>query len=193
LNYLAHIYLSGIDSQVQIGNFIGDFVKGSHLNDYPEKIRSGIVLHRKIDAYTDSHPIVRETVALLRPAFGRYSGIIADMYFDYFLASSFSDYSQKKSLSRFAIRFYITTLIYYKHLPERVRGFIFHFILSNRLSKYSKLDGLKDSLEIMARYKVPAIQPEETIEFLVQHHDELEKLFQQFFPELIEYVKNGSI
>ena len=74
-----------------------------------------------------------------------------------------------------------------------MRGFIFHFILSNRLSKYSKLDGLKDSLEIMSRYKVPAIQPEETVEFLVQHHDELEKLFQLFFPELIEYVKNGSI
>ena len=193
LNYLAHILLSGTDSRVQIGNFIGDFVKGNQLEIYPSHIRSGIVLHRKIDSYTDSHPVVRETIAILRPAFGRYSGIIADMYFDYFLANSFSDYSTQKSLNKFAYRFYLSTLIYYRHLPDRVKRFIFHFIFTNRLSKYSKLDGLKDSLEIMSNYKVPAIQPEKTITFLVQNHDELEKLFHLFFPDLIEYVKKEVI
>jgi acyl carrier protein phosphodiesterase len=193
LNYLAHIYLSGTDSRVQVGNFIGDFVKGSQLNAYPENIRHGIVLHRKIDSFTDSHPVVRETIALLRPTFGRYSGIIVDMYFDYFLANNFSDYVRQKSLDKFAFRFYLATLVNYRYLPERVKGFIFHFILTNRLSKYSKLAGLKDSLEIMANHKVPAIHPEETITFLIQNHDELEKLFYQFFPDLVVYVQKELI
>lgn len=189
MNYLAHIFLSGNDSQLQIGNFIGDFVKGTKLNNYPPGIRAGITLHRKIDSFTDSHPVVRETVAILRPAFGRYSGIIADMYFDYFLAINFHSYSSGKSLRIFAYCFYFHALINYWHLPERVRKFIFHFISTNRLYRYSTMDGLKKSLTIMAYRKVSAIKPQETIDFLTNNHTELEKLFHQFFPDLVEYVK----
>lgn len=192
MNYLAHIYLSGTDSQMKIGNFIGDFVKGSQLEVHPPRIRKGIALHRKIDSFTDSHHVVRETVVLLRPAFGRYSAIIADMYFDYFLAVSFSDFSGK-SLNTFAFRFYFDLLLYYRHLPTRVKRFVFHFISTNRLYRYSTLDGLKSSLEIMSNHKVPAINPDKTIDFLIQNHDELEKRFHQFFPDLVLFVKNEII
>ena len=177
---------------MKIGNFIGDFVKGSQLLVHPPRIRKGIALHRKIDSFTDSHHVVRETVVLLRPAFGRYSAIIADMYFDYFLAVSFSDFSGK-SLNTFAFRFYFDLLLYYRHLPIRVKRFVFHFISTNRLYRYSTLDGLKSSLEIMSNHKVPAINPDKTIDFLIQNHDELEKRFHQFFPDLVLFVKNEII
>jgi acyl carrier protein phosphodiesterase len=188
LNYLAHIFLSGNDPRLQVGNFIGDFVKGNKFNDYPLRIREGILLHRKIDSFTDSHPIVKETVVLLRPVFGRYSAIIADMYFDYFLAINFTIYHSSKSLKFFAFRFYISVLINYKHLPDRVKGFIFHFVLTNRLFKYSKLNGLKGSLEIMANYKISAINPDETINFLIENHTDLERRFHLFFPDLVKFV-----
>ena len=189
MNYLAHIFLSGNDSQLQIGNFIGDFVKGSRMNDYPERIRNGIILHRKIDSFTDSHVVVKETIIMLRPTFGRYSGIIVDMYFDYFLANSFSNYHLEKSLRIFSYHFYFFSLVYYKYLPDRVKGFIFHFITTNRLYKYAKLSGLKNSLEIMAAYKISAINPEKIIDYLIQNQDDLEKRFHLFFPDLVEYVK----
>lgn len=192
LNYLAHIFLSGKDAHLQIGNFIGDFVKGSKYNNYPTKIRKGILLHRKIDSFTDAHSVVKETVAFLRPTFGRYSAIITDMYFDYFLAIRFSDYHPRKSLHIFAYRFYVAAVINYKYLPVRVKGFIFHFIFTNRLSKYSQIEGLKKSFEIMANYKISAIIPEETIDFLIKNHDDLEKQFHLFFPDLIEFVKTES-
>jgi acyl carrier protein phosphodiesterase len=189
LNYLAHIFLSGTDHQLQIGNFIGDFVKGSQYNNYPEGIRDGILLHRKIDSFTDSHARVIETVALLRPTFGRYSAIIADMYFDYFLAVNFSTYSRQKSLSRFTRRFYFFAFVNYYQLPVKVRRFIFHFISTDRLSKYATLDGLRRSLEIMAFHKIPAIDPDKTIAFLVENREVMEKAFHQFFPDLVDYVK----
>ncbi len=192
LNYLAHILLSGNDPQVKIGNFIGDFVKGSRLNEYPQKIRHGIVLHRKIDEFTDSHPVVRETVNFIRPSFGRYSGVITDMYFDYFLAINFSSYSSE-SLNVFAFRFYFFVGVNYKHLPVRVKGFIFHFISTNRLKKYASIDGLKDSLQIMANYKSSAIEPDKTIQFLIENSDEIEKRFHSFFPDLIEFVRSESV
>ena len=192
MNYLAHIFLSGTDSQVKIGNFIGDFVKGNHLNSQPLRIRSGIVLHRKIDSFTDSHPVVIETIGMLRPVFGRYSGIIVDMYFDYFLAVSFSDYAGVR-LNTFAFRFYVDLLLYYKYLPVRVKRFVFHFITTNRLKQYSTLAGLKSSLQIMSNHKIPAIEPDKTIDFLIQNHDELEGKFHQFFPDLIRFVKSEFI
>ena len=192
MNYLAHIFLSGTDSQVKIGNFIGDFVKGNQLNSQPSCIRSGIVLHRKIDSFTDSHPVVIEIIGMLRPVFGRYSGIIVDMYFDYFLAVSFFDYAGVR-LSTFAFRFYVDLLFYYKYLPVRVKRFVFHFIATNRLKRYSTLEGLKSSLQIMSNHKIPAIEPDKTIDFLIQNHDELEDKFHQFFPDLIQFVKSEFI
>ncbi|MDR3651359.1 MAG: ACP phosphodiesterase [Paludibacter sp.] len=192
MNYLAHIFLSGKNSQIQIGNFIGDFVKGSKFEIYPDNIKKGILLHRKIDSFTDSHQVVRDTISQLRPTFGRYSGIIADMYFDYFLACTFSVYS-RKSLKVFAFWFYFSTLLHYKYLPSRVKGFIFHFITTNRLNKYATLSGLKASLEIMSTYKISAIQPDLTVAYLTQNHEELEKKFHLFFPDLIEFVKTEII
>jgi acyl carrier protein phosphodiesterase len=190
LNYLAHIFLSGNDHKLQIGNFIGDFVKGSQFDTYPAKIREGIILHRKIDSFTDSHHIVKETIAILRPTFGRYSGIIADMYFDYFLANNFLTYSPQKSLNQFAHKFYFFIILNYTQLPDRVKKFIFHFISTNRLYQYSSLEGLHRSLEIMSDYKISAINPDATIAFLIENNDKLEDKFHQFFPELIEFSKH---
>jgi len=193
LNYLAHIFLSGDDGSLQVGNFIGDFVKGSKLNSYPDRIRDGIRLHRGIDSFTDSHEVVRETVAFLRPDFGRYSAILVDMYFDYFLALDFAVYSPDESLKRFSMRFYFSVLIRYRHLPERVKGFIFHFVFTNRLTTYSTADGLKESLEIMARHKISALEPDKTITFMLENHDELRKRFHLFFPDLVDFVKNEIV
>ena len=190
LNYLSHIFLSKNQTGIAIGNFIGDFVKGSQFNDYPGNIRKGIILHRKIDHFTDNHPVVIELKAFIRPTFGRYSGIILDMYFDFFLASNFKKYSSVYSLNLFAFKFYLAVLWNYKYLPSRVKGFIFHFIFTNRLNKYSTIEGLRNSLQIMAYHKMPALKPDNTINFLVDNKSKLEEKFQLFFPELIKFVDN---
>ena len=115
MNYLAHIFLSGPDRQIRLGNFIGDAVKGNSYNDYPSAIRKGILLHRAIDDYTDHHPAFIECVRRLKPCFGRYSSILADIYFDYLLASRFQEFSEVP-LKRFTRNFY-WTMILYRHRP----------------------------------------------------------------------------
>ena len=72
MNYLAHIFLSGNDRCIQIGNFIGDGVKGDGYKQYPRKFQQGILLHREIDAFSDRHPLVREAVGIGR----KLSGVI---------------------------------------------------------------------------------------------------------------------
>ncbi|MCZ8217567.1 MAG: DUF479 domain-containing protein, partial [Cyclobacteriaceae bacterium] len=69
------MYLSGNDPDVATGNFIGDFVKGrQHYQHMPEKVIAGIELHRIIDAFTDSHPVVSNSKKRLWPKYRHYSG-----------------------------------------------------------------------------------------------------------------------
>ena len=66
MNFLSHLYLSGESEGLLIGNFIADSLKGSAFNTFSPEIQKGILLHRKIDTYTDSHPIVDESKKRLR-------------------------------------------------------------------------------------------------------------------------------
>lgn len=183
MNYLAHIYFSGTNRKVAVGNFIGDFVKGKSYEKYPSSFQKGILLHRKIDHFTDTHPIFLETVDLLRPSFGRYSGIMADMYYDYLLASDFERYSNGQSLGKFSRNFYLSALLYYRWLPKKVKGFIFHFIRTNRLEEYATYDGLQYSLKIMSVHSSSAINPTLGIEVLAANEVQLRSLFDEFMKE----------
>ena len=189
MNYLAHIYLSGDCPAVQIGNFIGDFVKGKTYLKYPSKIRKGILLHRFIDSYTDNHALFAEAKSLLRDSFGRYAGIVLDMYYDHFLARDFERYS-KHSLSRFSRIFYRSMICHYWSLPKDVRRFAWHFISSNRLCKYASLEGLQQSLEIMTHYKPLNLDATEAITFLTDHYALLHENFHAFFSDAIRETAN---
>ena len=93
MNFLAHIYLSGDNEELKIGNFIADSVKGKQYLEYPPGIIDGIVLHRAIDTFTDTHPIVSRSVERLFERYGHYSRVIVDILYDHFLAANWKDYS----------------------------------------------------------------------------------------------------
>ena len=183
MNYLAHIFLSGSNKKMQFGNFIADTVKGSSYNKYPPAIRDGILLHRAIDSFTDTHPSVKEYIRVMRPHFGRYSGILLDIYFDYILASRFEEYSAV-SLKRFTKRFYFTMIWYFRWLPVSIKSFMLHFIMTNRLSKYGTVEGIKNSLEIMVKADKLKISAEEAAEYLIRHEQEIQTVFRLLFNEL---------
>ena len=88
MNFLAHIYLSGDDPELKIGNFIADAVKGKKYTTYPQKIQEGIILHRKIDSFTDAHPIVKKSASRLFSKYGHYNSVIVDILYDHFLAKN---------------------------------------------------------------------------------------------------------
>ena len=96
MNYLAHIYLSGENDMLKIGNFIADSVKGKKYLDYPVSIQQGITLHRNIDEFTDSHPIVHQSVHRLFDKYSHYSTVIVDILYDHFLAANWQDFHETK-------------------------------------------------------------------------------------------------
>src|SRR5260370_28866878 len=95
MNHLAHLFLAGETAESLIGNLAGDFVKGLLGDRFAPAIRDGIAAHRRIDAFTDSHPDVAAFRRVLIPELGHYSRIVSDVFFDHFLATEWQSYSRE--------------------------------------------------------------------------------------------------
>ena len=187
MNFLAHCFLSGPHEEVLIGNFIGDHVKGNKLMDYPEAVVAGIRLHRQIDSFTDSHPVVEQSKKRVRPRFRKYAPVIVDMYYDHLLARNWPLYSQIE-LKAYAAGVYKLLGQQKEILPERTLRMLPHFTRHDWLSGYASLDGLDNVLHGMARRTSFKSNMEQAAPFLELHYEEFGVEFQLFFPELQHFV-----
>ncbi len=86
MNHLAHALLAGADANLLLGSLLGDFWRGAPDPAWPAGVGAGLRLHRKIDVYTDSHPVVEQARAGFAAPWRRYAGILIDIYFDHALA-----------------------------------------------------------------------------------------------------------
>lgn len=186
MNFLAHAYLSGDDPEVLFGNFVADGIKGTAAVDYPEAIREGIALHRRIDAYTDAHPVVKQSVARLQPVFRKYAVVIVDIYYDHFLARNWHAYCQK-DLVDFTASVYKILIVRYRMLPKRTKRALPFMIAQNWLVGYANLGDLDRVFRGMARRARFDSGMEYAVPFLKQHYADFEKEFRLFFPELVRF------
>lgn len=184
MNFLAHAFLSGDDPQIRIGNLIADSVKGSAWKNYPEKIQVGIQLHRFIDDYTDHHPVVDEIKILLRPRFGKYAGVVSDVYFDHYLARLWEEHHPALSLREFADETYSILDLHFDSLPEKSRLFIPYMIRQDWLGSYVTREGISSILERMSRRTGFYSGMELALEDLEENDHHYETYFRRFFPDL---------
>lgn len=191
MNFLAHLYLSGDSDEIKVGNFIADHVKGKRYLSYPEDIQTGILLHRQIDSFTDSHPLVKECAELLRPVYRKYSGIIIDLYFDHFLASLWNNYSDKQ-LKDFTRHVHAVLLKNFFLLPSPVKQFLPFLIQNKRLQSYAEIDGITKAIEIMGNYTSLPPESLHARMILQENYDFLKGRFVAFFPEIIQFTREKS-
>lgn len=150
MNWLAHTFLSNRHPKLLTGNFLGDFVKGKQYLTLPKAIQDGILLHRKIDFYTDHHPVFKQTTARLKPASGRYAAVAADLLYDHLLAKNWHQYS-RFPLNTFTA-FVYKTLQDHSHLMPPVAGYVTEQMIKyDWLSEYVHEEGLLKALEGVQR------------------------------------------
>ena len=188
MNYLSHIYLSGNSEEIILGNFIGDYVKGQQFLNYPPEVAKGIFLHRRIDSFTDSHPVVNGCIVKLRPAYGKHAGIVIDIFLDHFLVVNWSDYSFEK-LSAFTKRFHAVLLANFFQLPLPVKQFVPFLIQNKRLLSYGSFDGVEKTLRIMAKHTSLPAGAEFAMEILKAEYQFFNDAFKRFFPEIINFAE----
>ena len=188
MNYLAHIYLSGENDLVTIGNFIADGIKGKSYKKHQKNIQTGILLHRNIDTFTDTHPTVRLSTKRLHEKYGHYSGIIVDILYDHFLAKNWSRYSDVP-LHDYVENFYDSLEAHYELLPLRIQKMMPYMLADNWLLSYASVEGISRVLEGMNRRTKNRSGMDKAVNELELFYSEFETEFSSFFDELILFSK----
>lgn len=186
MNFLAHLFLSGDNEKIKVGNFIGDFVKGGNLGEFEEEIQKGIRLHREIDTFTDTHEVVLQSKTRLRAKFRHYSPVIVDIFYDHFLAKNWSQFSSTP-LDRFTANFYQMISHYSTIVPYAVNNMLVYMKEKNWLYNYQFLEGIDQALTGMSRRTTFDSNMEVAVESLRDNYEAFEDEFQRFFPDLQDH------
>ena len=192
MNFLAHLHLADPEPGLLLGGIVADFARPAEIATLPPEVQDGVNLHRLVDSFTDSHPIVRQSVARLSPDFHWFSGIIIDVYFDHILACQWNRYSLE-TLESFANRCYAALQRDLPLMPEEAAGFIRWMIDDNRLVRYATREGIHDTLarlsrRIQKRMPKNAIRLEDAIALLEPMDADITCEFHAFYPELIAFA-----
>jgi acyl carrier protein phosphodiesterase len=153
MNYLGHLYLSGTDPLVTVGNFMADAVKGRDLSRFDPRLEQGIRLHRAIDMFTDGSPVQSLGRARVHAHAGRYSSVVMDMFYDHLLASNWH-LLHNEPLPEFAARMYDLLQAHEHLMPERARRMLPYMVAGDWLSTYATLEGVGRAIAGLAR-RVP--------------------------------------
>lgn len=190
MNFLAHIFLSGHHEQVLVGNFIADSITNKQVADYPADVKKGIMLHRKIDSFTDQHLKVKESTKLLNPAHGKYAPVLLDIFYDYYLINNWERYTDEP-FDDFTKRAYRILNENFNFIPPKMASKLPIMIKENWLANYGKLEGIEFTVEkVMKRVSKPEFL-EASIESIFDHTEELNKNFNIFFPELQAHTQEA--
>lgn len=192
MNFLAHAYLSFGNPELIVGNLIADTVKGRQIDSFPAAIRQGIVLHRAIDSFTDSHPVVKRAKHIFDNTAGRYGGSFLDVAYDHFLALDQFN-TPDGGWESYAETCYSAIESFGSILPSRFCSMYMYMKKENWLSNYGKRWLIEKSFDRMtqrANYLENNVRVYSDFESC---YDQLKMSYDAFFPDLKKYVLNNYI
>jgi acyl carrier protein phosphodiesterase len=189
MNFLAHLHLAEPTPESRLGNLLGDFVKGYPWDDrFPEAVWRGIVEHRHVDAFTDSHPEWKRSRDLLPRNLRRFAGIVVDIFYDFFLHRHWSDFSPDVGQEEFIDSTHDSLGEALSIAPEEAREIIQRMIEQRWLGEYATSEGIERTLNRVSR-RSPILSPLlEAAEVLESRLPELEEHFLAFYPDLLAYM-----
>lgn len=194
MNFLAHFHLAQPTDGSRVGALLGDFVRGtpeSLRNQLPPEVVDGIILHRAIDRFTDSHEIFLRIKKLLSRPRRRFAGIIIDIYFDHFLAQLWSDFS-KVPLQNFTAEIYDTLGRRADWLGPEVSEITRRMQDENWLGTYGTIPGLALTFRKVSQrrtFLTPLIGAEED---LTNHYQSFTTAFRSFYPEVMSFASEEN-
>jgi acyl carrier protein phosphodiesterase len=192
MNFLAHLFLSGDDEEIIIGNFIADHVKGKAFLDFSDGIRAGILFHRQIDLFTDTHPYFLESKKRLGLKYRKYAGVVTDMFYDHFLATDWEIYSHE-DIDRFTRRMYAVVMKKFFILPAKTKRILPFMARDNWLKNYGTFEGLERALQGMDKRTPFESLMGEAVEDLRKEYGLYHHEFNLFFPEMIRFAAEKRV
>lgn len=152
---------------------------------YSDGVQAGILLHRHIDTFTDTHPVFRESAGFFRDGYRRYAGVVNDIIYDHLLAVHWNKYSNEP-LKQFVNKVHLILMRHYFVLPPRVKQFLPFLIKSRRLENYQYFEGVERTLSIMSANSSLPDHTSFALRRLEKHYEELSEQFKLFMTDIIE-------
>jgi acyl carrier protein phosphodiesterase len=191
VNWLAHVFLSERDLDFRLGNLLADVVRGDQRASMSANFVRGAACHKAIDAFTDAHPIVRRSRGRVDSEYRRYSGVLVDVFYDYFLATSWHRYSPL-TLDAFTSGFYADIQSHPIALPAQARTMLERITRLDLLGSYRRVDGVERALRRISTYLASRWHKQFTLENsvrdLLAHEADFAADFAEFFPLLRTHV-----
>jgi acyl carrier protein phosphodiesterase len=188
MNYLAHLFLAGNSADSLLGNLAGDFVKGRLGDQFTPGVRRGIMQHRKIDEFTDTHQEAAAFRRVIAVEHGHYARVISDVFFDHFLAQEWERYSSE-TFADFLGRVFATLDPQIDEMPGYLRLVYPRMRDEGWLESYSETAGIHTALRNLSRRFSRAPRLETATHFLRDAYDVLHGHFRLFFPDVIDFAK----
>ncbi len=187
MNYLAHFHLSAGDDALLVGALLGDFIKGPLPGRLPPGLERGVYLHRRIDAFTDTHPQLRQWQRQFRPEFRRYGGIMLDVLFDHFLSRHWTTFHHQP-LDHFSAEVY-ALLQQHVQSPAAARDQAQRLVLHDVLGNYRHWPTVPAALERIHQRLQRHNPLDRAAAELEPYYAELEQTFLAFYPQLVAHCR----
>ncbi|VXC50209.1 conserved hypothetical protein [Pseudomonas sp. 8Z] len=187
MNYLAHLHLGGDTPSQLLGSLYGDFVKGPLDGRWPTDIEAAIRLHRRIDVFTDSHPLQARARARFPLARRRIAGMLLDLFFDHCLARDWGDYAAQP-LQHFTARVY-QVLAAEPALPGHLALVAPRMAAQDWLGSYREFTVLEQVIAGMQRRLSKPQLLDGSLGELADLYEPLSEDFRAFYPELMAFAE----
>jgi acyl carrier protein phosphodiesterase len=174
-----------------VGNFIADRVKGKAYRDHPPEVAQGILLHRRIDRFTDDHPLTMQSKRALHPYHGKWAGVVIDILNDHFLATEWERYSPEEDLESFAERMHGLLQEQRGLMSRKDRWILDRMVQDQWLLGYRTPEGIERAFQGLSE-RTGEGSFRDAMKSLEELDERLRKSFLDFFPDLMRYVKSSS-
>lgn len=191
MNFLAHLDLTqrllGDDEEAMLGALLPDLIRGPLPKGLSPRLIQAVELHRRVDRLTDVHPIFEQTRQRLRPAMGRYAGVLTDIAYDHALHQRWHREQPGSTPTKLAL-FYDRLSAHPRRLHPQHHTPFRHLIEQDWLGQPATRDGLLLNLHRLSEYlryrtgrHVDLTHGAQAIAGL---GDQLARDFEAFYPDL---------
>lgn len=168
---------------------ISDFVKGKKRFDFSSQVQKGIMLHRAIDSFTDTHAATKKAKEFFKLSVGLYAGAFVDIVYDHFLALDTNEFTNDALLnfSQFA---YTALDAHINILPPKFAGMLPYMKRDNWLYNYKTTTGIKNSFGGLVRRAQYLDNNTAVFEDFINNYQALQHCYAAFFPEVKQFAFN---
>ncbi len=199
MNFLAHCLIAARAGALQpapeaigglvAGGFLGDFLKGPVAASLPADLAAGVRLHRRIDAYSNGHEVIRRSCNRFPAQLRRLAPVFVDIIADHVLATEWGRHHDVP-LPAFTHETYAHIAAIEGELPPHGQRFFRYMADTDLLARYESWEVAHEALRSITRRL-----DRQSLDPLLEEHvpgllEALREDFSSYFPDLCAHARD---